>query len=125
MYPRYELLLENGKCLMIGQKKQILRSAYYLITIDLKDITRKDIGYIGKLRSNLLGTEFSLFGEGENPKTKLPPEQIRNEHTAILYKSSIINNQGEPQINVVIPKVIDDNTYYVWKPLKVFVYTLR
>lgn len=33
-------------------------------------MNRKGEGYIGKLRSNFLGTEFNIFDWGENPKKK-------------------------------------------------------
>lgn len=120
IYPRYDLMLSTKRCLMIGQKNQIMRSAYYLITTDHSDLARKSPGYVGKLRSNLLGTEFSLFSEGENPRTKLPAEQIRNEHAAVVYKTSVFSQNSSPEMHVIIPEVVDENKYYVWKPLHVF-----
>lgn len=104
---------------MISQKAQIMRSAYYLITADHAEVARKSPAYMGKLRSNLVGIEFNLYGEGENPKTKLPAEKIRNEYAAIVYKD---HHLSKSHIRVIIPQVLDEYTYYVWKPLKVFLY---
>jgi tubby-related protein 1 len=104
---------------MTGQKNQIMRSAYYLITLDQNSKTRKTPGYLGKLRSNLLCTEFTLYGEGENPKTKLPLDKIRNEHAAVVYKTSIFSEDPAAQMNVIIPQVVDERNYCIWKPLHV------
>jgi len=104
---------------MIGQKNQIMRSAYYLIGLDRNSMSKKAPGYIGKLRSNLLKSEFSLFGEGEKPNNNLPLNEIRNEHAAIIYVRSIFSNSTFDQINVIIPQVIDERSYYIWKPLYV------
>lgn len=118
MYPRYELsLCGSDISLLISEKKQILRSAYYMIATDIKDLSRDSPGYLGKIRSNVIGNEFSLFGQGENPKTRLPAEQIRTQHAAIIYDESLFNSEPEPIINVIIPEVISDTSFYTWKPI--------
>lgn len=112
---------QNERFIMISEKEQVLRSAYYLITMDKTKMTRKSLGYVGKLRSNLSGDEFNLFGEGENPETKLKPEFIRTQQAAIIYDNatfySIINNGP---MTALIPKTINGSKFYQWKPIGVF-----
>ena len=40
----------------------------YMITIERKKFMKDSSGYLGKVRSNFLGTEFCLFDSKENPK---------------------------------------------------------
>ena len=39
-----------------------------MITIDQAKFSKDVKGYLGKVRSNFLGTEFSIFDSKENPK---------------------------------------------------------
>ena len=40
----------------------------YMITIEQKKFEKDSNGYLGKVRSNFLGTEFCIFDSKENPK---------------------------------------------------------
>lgn len=40
----------------------------YMITIEQKKFEKESNGYLGKVRSNFLGTEFCIFDAKENPK---------------------------------------------------------
>jgi hypothetical protein len=48
-----------------------------MITLDEKKIKKGVTGYLGKLRSNFLGTEFYLYDNGENPKKAKSYESVR------------------------------------------------
>lgn len=39
-----------------------------MISIDESKAKKNTKGYLGKLRSNFLGTEFYIYDNGENPK---------------------------------------------------------
>jgi hypothetical protein len=60
-------------------------SAHYIITMKSEETTRKEPGYMGKLRSDKACAEYSLFGVGENPNKHLPAEQTRNEYASVVY----------------------------------------
>lgn len=45
----------------------------YMITIETKKFEKESSGYLGKVRSNFLGTEFSIFDSKENPKKASTP----------------------------------------------------
>ena len=51
----------------------------YMITIEQKKFEKECNGYLGKVRSNFLGTEFYLFDSKENPKKATGNEEARNQ----------------------------------------------
>eukprot|EP01022_Parablepharisma_sp_SALTPOND_P028762 TRINITY_DN71667_c0_g1_i1.p1 TRINITY_DN71667_c0_g1~~TRINITY_DN71667_c0_g1_i1.p1 ORF type:complete len:286 (+),score=6.30 TRINITY_DN71667_c0_g1_i1:84-860(+) len=87
LYPKYSLYLLDPReyFLLAAQKMQILRSDYYLITLDKEKIDRYSEKYMGKVRSNFFGSKFSLYGEGDNPSNGGPPDKIREQHAGIIY----------------------------------------
>jgi len=68
-YPRYVLVLSEGKKFLMNAKKMGgSTSSYYLITLDQDKFKKESKGYLGKLRSNFLGTEFTIYNDGRNAK---------------------------------------------------------
>ena len=69
IFPKYTLALSNGnKYLLTGKKRTLNTTSNYMITIEQKKFQKDSNGYLGKVRSNFLGTEFYLFDSKENPK---------------------------------------------------------
>ena len=95
-----------------------MRSAYYLITADHNFLKRKSPGYIGKVRSNFRGTEYNVFGQGENPHSGLPIDHVRSQQAAISYEASTLMSNGPRKMNVLIPRILNDKEYIEWKPMK-------
>ena len=86
MFPRYNLITSNGGHFLIAANTvTILGSAHYIITMETDDMTKNAPGYLGKLRSNTIRTEYNLFGPGENPSGNFPPDRIRSQFGSILY----------------------------------------
>ncbi|KAH9329316.1 hypothetical protein KI387_001424 [Taxus chinensis] len=54
-------LVENGKFLLAARKFRRATSADYVISLDREDMSRGSNAYIGKLRSNFLGTKFTIY----------------------------------------------------------------
>lgn len=73
--------------LLSAQKMTMVGSAHYIITTDQHNMTRKTEGYLGKVRSDVAGHEYNLFGVGENPSKGLGPERTRNQLAGIFYVS--------------------------------------
>jgi tubby-related protein 1 len=48
-----------------------------MITIDQNKFVKDNNGYLGKVRSNFLGTEFNIFDSGKNPKDAKTKAEIR------------------------------------------------
>ncbi|CAM2110128.1 unnamed protein product [Caretta caretta] len=93
VFPFYYLHLErdDGRklFLMSGRKRKKSKTSNYLISLDPIDLSRDGDGFMGKVRSNLLGTRFTVFDNGTNPDKKpFVPETapIRQELAAICYE---------------------------------------
>lgn len=54
-------LTENGKFLLAARKVRRATSADYVISLNADDMSRASNTYVGKLRSNFLGTKFTIY----------------------------------------------------------------
>jgi hypothetical protein len=108
---------------MIGQRMQLMRSAYYLISAENKVTNRKAAGCLGRLRSNFQDTEFNLFGTGENLKKKVPFDQIRIQHATVIYNLGVTEVRTHNKMDVLLPKQanvgVNDSELYGYKPTAV------
>ncbi|KAI7978852.1 Tubby-like F-box protein 8 [Camellia lanceoleosa] len=55
------LLVENGKFLLSAKRTRRTTCTEYVISMDADNISRSSSTYIGKLRSNFLGTKFIMY----------------------------------------------------------------
>ncbi|XP_028760198.1 tubby-like F-box protein 8 [Neltuma alba] len=55
------LLVENGKFLLSAKRTRRTTCTEYIISMDADNISRSSTRYIGKLRSNFLGTKFIIY----------------------------------------------------------------
>ncbi|KAL2324631.1 hypothetical protein Fmac_023689 [Flemingia macrophylla] len=55
------LLVENGKFLLSAKRTRRTTCTEYIISMDANNISRSSSTYIGKLRSNFLGTKFIMY----------------------------------------------------------------
>ncbi|KAG4939548.1 hypothetical protein JHK82_045277 [Glycine max] len=55
------LLVENGKFLLSAKRTRRTTCTEYIISMDADNISRSNSTYIGKLRSNFLGTKFIIY----------------------------------------------------------------
>ncbi|XP_028062997.1 tubby-like F-box protein 8 [Camellia sinensis] len=55
------LLVENGKFLLCAKRTRRTTCTEYVISMDADNISRSSSTYIGKLRSNFLGTKFIMY----------------------------------------------------------------
>ena len=56
--------------------------------------------FIGKLRSNFIGTEFHIYDTGENPKKARYPDQVRKELGVITYDTNFFGAKGPRKMKV-------------------------
>ncbi|KAF7245460.1 hypothetical protein EYD10_08415 [Varanus komodoensis] len=110
MYPTYYLHLEREDSkkvfLLAGRKRKKSKTSNYLISIDPTDLSRGGESFIGKLRSNLMGTKFTVYDNGVNPmKTTLSLEasNLRQELAAICYETNVLGFRGPRKMSVIIP----------------------
>ncbi|KAM9277823.1 tubby-related protein 3 [Cariama cristata] len=110
LFPTYYMHLErddNRKTfLLAGRKRKKSKSSNYLISVDPTDLSRTGESFIGKLRSNLMGTKFTVYDHGVNPaKAQGPVEKAhtRQELAAICYETNVLGFKGPRKMSVIIP----------------------
>jgi hypothetical protein len=55
---------------LAGRKRKKSATSNYLITTDPTDLSRAGEAFVGKLRSNVVGTQFTLHGVTAKAKRK-------------------------------------------------------
>lgn len=111
MYPTYYLYLEMETIskklfLLAARKRKKSRSSNYLVSIDAKDLTREGKNFVGKLRSNFLGTSFTVYDSGVNPssrKARSNKSNIRQELAAVHYETNVLGFKGPRKMMTIIP----------------------
>jgi tubby-related protein 1 len=69
------------------------------------NLSKKSPDFLGKVRSNFLGTEFHLYDTGENPKKCKSADKIRRELGLIIYESNLLGSRGPRKMKIIIPEV--------------------
>ncbi|ELT96807.1 hypothetical protein CAPTEDRAFT_19568 [Capitella teleta] len=110
MFPTYFLHMErdDGKkvFLLAGRKRKKSATSNYLISVDPTDLSRGGESFVGKLRGNLLGTQFTIFDGGESPKrgkTLVNSDTLRRELSAVVYETNVLGFKGPRKMTVIIP----------------------
>ncbi|XP_012273640.1 protein king tubby isoform X2 [Orussus abietinus] len=115
LYPTYFLHLERdyGKkvFLLAGRKRKKSATSNYLISTDPTDLSRGGESFIGKLRSNLLGTQFTVYDngyslmKGDKREERTNPRQ---ELAAVVYDTNVLGFKGPRKMTVIIPGMTAD-----------------
>ncbi|XP_039053725.1 tubby-like F-box protein 8 [Hibiscus syriacus] len=72
------LLVENGKFLLSAKRTRRTTCTEYVISMDADNISRSSSTYIGKVRSNFLGTKFIIYDKQPPYNAQLlPPGRSR------------------------------------------------
>lgn len=113
LYPTYFLHLEKGLgkkiFLLAGRKRKKSATSNYLISTDPTDLSRGSEAFVGKLRSNLLGTQFTVFNNGRSPFRSFNENDIpREEMAAIVYDTNVLGFKGPRKMTVLIPGMTHD-----------------
>ncbi|XP_026859862.2 tubby-related protein 3 isoform X2 [Electrophorus electricus] len=111
LYPTYFMHLEreDGKKLFLlaGRKRKKSKTSNYLISVDATDLSREGESFVGKLRSNLMGTKFTVYDNGTNPSKNpgalLEESNTRQELAAICYETNVLGFKGPRKMTVIIP----------------------
>ena len=78
------------------------------MSTDPTDLSRGGESYSGKLRSNMLGTQFTVYDGGETSKSRsLLQERSgqRQEIAAVLYDTNVLGFKGPRQMTAVLPGI--------------------
>uniref|UniRef100_A0A3Q3GAL0 TUB like protein 1b n=1 Tax=Kryptolebias marmoratus TaxID=37003 RepID=A0A3Q3GAL0_KRYMA len=119
LYPLYYLHLDNEKktFLLAGRKRKKSTTSNYLISVDATDLSRGGENFVGKLRSNLMGTKFTVFDNALNPERALPDmSNARQELAGIIYETNVLGMKGPRRMTVIIPGMNKDNDRVPLRP---------
>ncbi|XP_036157608.1 tubby-related protein 3 isoform X5 [Myotis myotis] len=89
--------------LLAGRKRKKSKTSNYLISTDPTDLSREGESYIGKLRSNLMGTKFTVYDHGVSPAKAQEKAHARQELAAICYETNVFGFKGPRKMSVIIP----------------------
>ncbi|XP_069862156.1 tubby-related protein 3 isoform X1 [Dipodomys merriami] len=110
LFPTYYMHLEKDESrkvfLLAGRKRKKSKTSNYLISIDPTDLSREGESYVGKLRSNLMGTKFTVYDHGVNPvkaQGLVEKAHTRQELAAICYETNVLGFKGPRKMSVIIP----------------------
>jgi len=140
IYPSYELYVSGEeRFLMAARKRSKNKTSNYYITLDksqLDGMHKDATGYLGKVRSNFVGTEFICYDRGINPEelgadalalaaasgATINPQSpaltnVRQELGAVFYESNILGSKGPRKMTAVIPAPKRDGSRTILKPL--------
>ncbi|KAG7506793.1 hypothetical protein JOB18_015652 [Solea senegalensis] len=97
--------------LMAARQKKMCAASNYLISTDPTNLSRDTNCYLGKLRSNVVGTKFTFYDAGENPeKTPFSDCQSqRHKLATISYKQNVLGFKGPRKMTVVFPRMLDND----------------
>nr|XP_045605031.1 tubby protein homolog [Procambarus clarkii]XP_045605032.1 tubby protein homolog [Procambarus clarkii] len=126
LFPTYFLHMErdDGKkvFLLAGRKRKKSATSNYLISADPTDLSRGGESFCGKLRSNLLGTQFTIFDGGEGRKktisssssttsntTTVEKAGSRQELAAVIYETNVLGFKGPRKMTVILPGMTADH----------------
>ena len=136
-YPEYFLYLDGpgttpgsptdgATFLLSARRRKKSTSSNYVISLDEEDLNRHGGAFFGKLRSNFVGTEFTVFDKGAKPGAielsddprdaapsfapggkrrpagTLPP---RTELGAVRYEYNVLGSKGPRVMTGAIPRV--------------------
>lgn len=108
---KFEMWTDTGVFLLATTKKGSTKTSYYPISVDREDLTNKDVNYVGKVRSNFVGSEWLGYGEGSNPKKMAMSDNPREEMAAVKYSSNLLGKKekGPRRLQITLPFVNEHN----------------
>uniref|UniRef100_A0A914GTD8 Tubby-like protein n=1 Tax=Globodera rostochiensis TaxID=31243 RepID=A0A914GTD8_GLORO len=104
IYPNYYLHLEKND----GRRTFLLAAR------------KRKKSFIAKVRSNAMGTMFTIFDNGESPKkSSAIGDSVRRELAAVIYGTNILGLKGPRRMTIIIPGIyVDQKNNYI-RPLAV------
>ncbi|XP_077157732.1 tubby-related protein 3 isoform X2 [Paroedura picta] len=110
LFPTYYMHLErddNRKVfLLAGRKRKKSKTSNYIVSVDPTDLSREGESFVGKLRSNLMGTKFTVYDHGINPvkaQGLVEKAHTRQELAAVCYETNVLGFKGPRKMSVILP----------------------
>jgi len=117
--PVYSLYLkQDDTFLMCSKKRSKNKTSNYKICMTENDLSRDGDNYLGKLRSNFMGTEFQIFDDGHSPKDDPDDgeQEMRNELGSVTYAANVWGSRGPRKMQVALPAVDEEDSMVLADP---------
>lgn len=102
-------LKDGGRFLLAARKRKFASKSgsSYAVSMNRNDINTKSEHYIGKVRSNFLGTKFVVYDDGQNPKDIKSGRRdtARKQLGICLYASNVLGSRGPRKMRACVPLV--------------------
>ncbi|ORX61409.1 Tub-domain-containing protein [Hesseltinella vesiculosa] len=132
LYPVYKLYIEHLATneihhVLTAKKQRKSQTSYYTIFGNIHNVDQEHPGaYItnektlGKVRSNFLGTSFSLYSHGNHPEKKTDISKkdlpLREELGAVLYDPNILGFKGPRKMTILTHTLTRDGRRPEFRP---------
>ncbi|CAI2734213.1 unnamed protein product [Schistosoma spindalis] len=125
IFPSYYLHLEKDDCkffLLAARRRKRSTTSNYVISCDATNLSRDAISFAGKLRSNFLGTHFTVYGcelksqdneylnsgnkvNDSGSITATTKTQNMQELAAIIYDTNVLGFKGPRRMTIILPRI--------------------
>lgn len=89
--------------------------------MDKDKLDKKSPGFLGKVRSNFVGTAFHIYDTGLNPKEIKAKnyDNVRRELGCVIYESNLLSSKGPRKMRVLVPSINPETGDQVeWRPIQ-------
>jgi Tub family len=120
--------------LLASKKRTANKTSNYLLSMDKRDLNRDSDSFLGKVRSNYFGTEFTIFDDGLAPSDAAAAAAaatkkglkggrgseskmaLRQEIASVQYASNVLAARGPRRMKIVIPRILPDGRPVSFQP---------
>jgi hypothetical protein len=95
---------------MQSKKRTNNKTSNYILSMGSSpsDLDKTSSTYLGKLRSNFMGTEFQVFDTGASPLDSAGGGTVRRELAVVTYAANVLGSRGPRKMQVGMPVVSED-----------------
>jgi tubby-related protein 1 len=121
-YPEYFLYLDGPRdkpgnptmdttdFLLSARKRKKSKSSNYIISLSEDDLARQSDSFFGKVRSNFVGTAFTIFDNGGKPGARVSDSgksqpAPRMGLGSVTYEYNVLGTRGPRKMTAAIPTV--------------------
>ncbi|GAX86123.1 hypothetical protein CEUSTIGMA_g13536.t1, partial [Chlamydomonas eustigma] len=91
--------------LLAARKRKKQTTSNYIISLDYEDLGRDSEKFFGKLRANFVGTDFTIFDDGDKPGQRGAAGHTREELGCVTYQYNVLGTRGPRKMTACIPAV--------------------
>jgi tubby-related protein 1 len=122
LYPKYSMHFTDGMgFILAGKKRGANKSSNYLMSLSQTDINKDSPQIVGKVRSNFVGTEFTIYDNGVNPDREKGTAftKWRKELGVVFYESNFMKGKTPRKMNCYLPNVSESGEQAEFRPMDV------